>query len=80
MRLTDLDVWCKRARPYLYYEDQRGQSYTLDASGKPRQYIRRLLAAQVGIGQQWDWRRHPFKRKILRTLAHWHRAHRGGAK
>lgn len=46
--------------PYLYLSPRPGEHLLWPAAGFARQYVRRVCAAQHGIGGQFDWRDHPF--------------------
>ena len=52
---------------YLLFYD--GEEYYVSTSELvPSQYFRQLLAQEAGIGEKWDWRKHPFKTNIQTTL------------
>jgi diadenosine tetraphosphate (Ap4A) HIT family hydrolase len=46
--------------PYLYLSPRPGEHLIWPSAGFARQYVRRVCAAQHGIGDQFDWRDHPF--------------------
>lgn len=46
--------------PYLYLSPRPGTHLIWPADGFARQYVRRVCASLHGIGEQFDWRDHPF--------------------
>ena len=46
--------------PYMYLSPRPGEHLLWPAVGFARQYVRRVCAAQHGLGDQFDWRDHPF--------------------
>ena len=46
--------------PYLYLSPRRGEHLLWPSAGFARQYVRRVCAAQHGVGDKFDWRDHPF--------------------
>lgn len=46
--------------PYLYLSPRPGEHLLWPSAGFSRQYVRRICAAQCGVGDQYDWRDHPF--------------------
>lgn len=53
---------------YFYYENQRKEQYIFELNERvPSQYLRQVIAAQVGVPENWDWRAFPFRDKVLRT-------------
>jgi diadenosine tetraphosphate (Ap4A) HIT family hydrolase len=46
--------------PYLYLSPRPGQHLLWSSAGFSRQYVRRVCAAQHGMGDKFDWRDHPF--------------------
>ncbi|WP_225855125.1 hypothetical protein [Micromonospora noduli] len=60
---------------YLYLSIRPNEHLIWGARGFPRQFVRRVTARLHGIGDQYDWRDHPFHEaqqdtlRILRTAA-----------
>jgi len=61
--------------PYLYLSPRPSEHLLWPSAGFARQYVRRVCAAQHGVGDQFDWRDHPFEANqaltvtMLRTAA-----------
>jgi diadenosine tetraphosphate (Ap4A) HIT family hydrolase len=67
--VTDLHCQAACGIPYLYYEDASGQSYVFDVSVElPSQYLRRLLAKQLGVSDRWNWRVFPEVERLRATV------------
>jgi diadenosine tetraphosphate (Ap4A) HIT family hydrolase len=47
--------------PYLYLSPRPGEHRLWSSAGFARQYVRRVCAALHGVGDQYDWRDHPFE-------------------
>lgn len=56
--LTDLPEVVES--PYLYLSPRPGEHLIWPSAGFARQYVRRVCAALHGVGDQYDWRDHPF--------------------
>jgi diadenosine tetraphosphate (Ap4A) HIT family hydrolase len=54
---------------YLYLSPRTGEHYYWPSAGFARQFVRRICAEQLGIGEFFDWRDHPFTANGERTLA-----------
>ncbi len=54
---------------YLYLSPRRDEHYYWPSAGFARQFVRRVVADQLGLGAQYDWRDHPFTAHGQRTLA-----------
>ena len=46
--------------PYLYLSPRPGEHLLWPSAGFARQYVRRVCAAQHGVGEKFDWRDHSF--------------------
>jgi diadenosine tetraphosphate (Ap4A) HIT family hydrolase len=46
--------------PYLYLSPRPGEHLLWPSARFSRQYVRRVCAAQHGVGGEFDWRDHPF--------------------
>ncbi|MFI8991569.1 HIT family protein [Streptomyces antimycoticus] len=53
---------------YLYLSPRPGQHYHWHSAGFARQFVRRVCADQLGLGEYFDWRDHPFTANRDRTL------------
>jgi diadenosine tetraphosphate (Ap4A) HIT family hydrolase len=59
--------------PYLYLRHHDGRSYLCDAPKAKAQHLRRELASQLGIGDQWDWSLFPGDDHMVATIRDFHR-------
>ncbi|MFF3675932.1 hypothetical protein ACFYYS_18410 [Streptomyces sp. NPDC002120] len=61
-RLSSLvDLPAAAETSYLYLSPRPGEHHYWPADGRfARQFVRRVVANQLGIGEQYDWRDHPF--------------------
>jgi len=55
--------------PYLYLSPRPGEHFLWPSKGFARQYVRRVCAAQYGMGDKFDWRDHPFHDNQALTIA-----------
>lgn len=53
--LTDLTQFCDHRQSYLFFEDQEGQMYACSVEEVPSQYIRRIMAREMGKPNEWDY-------------------------
>lgn len=69
-RLTGLaDLPAVADGSYLYLSPRPGEHYFWPSAGFARQFVRRVVADQLGIGERYDWRDHPFTAHGQRTFA-----------
>jgi diadenosine tetraphosphate (Ap4A) HIT family hydrolase len=54
--------------PYLYLSPEPGVHLAWPAAGFPRQFVRRVCAAILGMPDRYDWRDHPFEPTMRTTL------------
>lgn len=54
---------------YVYLSPRPGEHYYWPSAGFPRQFVRRVCADQLGIGEFYDWRDHPFTAHSEHTFA-----------
>ncbi|MEU4496914.1 hypothetical protein OG729_14730 [Streptomyces sp. NBC_00210] len=54
---------------YLYLSPRPGEHYYWLSAGFARQFVRRVCAYELGIGEYFDWRDHPFTAHRERTFA-----------
>lgn len=54
--------------PYVYLSPRPGEHLIWPSAGFARQYVRRVCAAQHGVGDQFDWRDHPFEANQALTV------------
>lgn len=62
--LKTLREYYARGVPYLYFQSSEGEEYMFEAPALPRQYMRVVLAAEMGCPQEWDWRQRPHKTSV----------------
>ncbi|WP_219636067.1 hypothetical protein [Streptomyces sp. AJS327] len=55
--------------PYLYLSPRPGEHYYWPSAGFARQFVRRVCADELGIGDFFDWRDHPFTENREHTFA-----------
>jgi len=73
--LSDLLVLQASQTPYIWYRTSIGASATYKAPILPRQYMRQVIAAELGGGYEWDWRREPYMDNIRNLVDKIGRAH-----
>jgi diadenosine tetraphosphate (Ap4A) HIT family hydrolase len=67
--LIELQDQIRREMAYIFYEDTHGNKYVYDVDETlPCQFMRRLIASKLGLGNRWDWRLYPAKQELLDTL------------
>jgi len=54
----------KKQRPYLFFENIKGDMFACNANPVPSQYIRQIIASKLDLYDKWDWRQYPFLDKI----------------
>jgi diadenosine tetraphosphate (Ap4A) HIT family hydrolase len=70
MRLSSIvDLPAAANGSYLYLSPKPGEHLLWPSAGFARQFVRRVCAAQLGVGDQFDWRDHPFTANHDRTFA-----------
>ncbi len=62
--LKDLMGVHEQKVPYLYIASQELGHHAYAAPILPRQYLRQVMASEIGVPEQWDWREHPFIQNI----------------
>lgn len=65
--------------PYVYLSPEPGRHLLWPSAGFARQYVRRVCAALHGVGDQYDWRDHPFDANGETTISMLREALRPGA-
>jgi len=55
--------------PYFFVELPTRERYVFDAPQAPSQFLRRLLAAEAGVPEKWNWRIYPEFERMQSTLA-----------
>lgn len=53
---------------YLFIKDSDGKQFLLKPQIYPSQYVRQVIAANIGIPHLWDWREHPQQDLVLSTI------------
>jgi diadenosine tetraphosphate (Ap4A) HIT family hydrolase len=70
VELTTLSEISKRGAglsSYLLYQDLNARPYVFDTGNLPSQYMRKLLADELG-NQNWDWRTAGREERLLTTI------------
>jgi diadenosine tetraphosphate (Ap4A) HIT family hydrolase len=64
-----IDLRSAGGEPYVYLSPAPGEHYFWSAAANafPRQFARRVCAAQMGMGDQYDWRDFPHAENMART-------------
>jgi len=65
--LSDLGKQSKGMAAYLFYADSRSRAYLFDTPTLESQYMRKALAANLGV-HDWDWRTAGREGRLLATL------------
>jgi diadenosine tetraphosphate (Ap4A) HIT family hydrolase len=65
--LNDIRSGTEHLPAYLFYQNPQGRSYVFDTGSLPSQYMRRLLAEELG-NPEWDWRSAGREERLLNTL------------
>jgi diadenosine tetraphosphate (Ap4A) HIT family hydrolase len=69
-RLTSLaDLPATADGSYVYLSPRPGEHYYWPSAGFARQFVRRVCADALGVGDLFDWRDHPFTAHRERTFA-----------
>jgi diadenosine tetraphosphate (Ap4A) HIT family hydrolase len=55
--------------PYLYLQDEAGGSWLARSEEIPSQFFRRLIAAEQGRPEEFDWKRFPHRETLSLTLS-----------
>jgi diadenosine tetraphosphate (Ap4A) HIT family hydrolase len=54
--------------PYMYLSPTNRTHLLWEAAGFPRQFVRRVCADLLGLGDRYDWRDHTFPQNMKETL------------
>jgi diadenosine tetraphosphate (Ap4A) HIT family hydrolase len=65
---AELKEQADRNAPYFLVETREGDRLVFDAPNAPSQYLRRLLAAGLGVPQRWNWRSFPESDRVVSTV------------
>ncbi len=67
--LLALKTQFKSGNPYFFYENPTGQRYIFSITEIiPSQYIRKIIAAKLGMRDKWDWKKYPEIEKFSKTI------------
>ena len=55
-------------QPYLYYENQHGKKFIFDVYNLKSQYLRKVIALELGLKERWDWGVWWGEKEMLNTL------------
>jgi ATP adenylyltransferase len=68
-RLSQLFRYAAGGNAYLYYEDVRGDGISAVADAPiPSQLFRRILSAELGRPDEWDWRQNPGMDRLVSAI------------
>jgi hypothetical protein len=62
--IKDLANFNQDKIPYIYYETSNNIKNVFEAPILPRQYMRQVVAKEIGCCRDWDWREKPFLESI----------------
>jgi ATP adenylyltransferase len=54
---------------YLFLQDNSGRRFVYHAGIVPSQYIRKIIATELGMPERWHWREYPGVEELKRTMA-----------
>jgi hypothetical protein len=66
--LHDLRGQRRLNQSYLYFENQRQENFIIRDASVPSQYLRRVIADELGLSDLWDWAAFPFEMNARATL------------
>ena len=66
--LKDLRGPTFQLQAYLAFEDTRGVLTAYLVGPIPSQFMRQLLAAEIGLLDRYDWRQYPGSEEVLQTI------------
>jgi diadenosine tetraphosphate (Ap4A) HIT family hydrolase len=66
--MTVLASAYRAGRSYLFYENNEGESSMYDVSVLPSQYMRMLLAQELGMLERYDWRSYSGREELRSFL------------
>ena len=67
--LESLKQQSESRMPYLFFEDNEGKRYLFNVTSTiPSQYIRQLIAVNIGRQERWDWRSYYGLDEMVRTI------------
>lgn len=67
--ILELNQCFKKQKPYLYYQNTRGERYIIESNNTPSQFLRKVSAEALGIiDESWNWRIEPGCDNIRGTM------------
>lgn len=66
--VVDLKDSIKNKKSYVYINDSDCAQYLIQGDLVPSQYMRQIIAKELGVFEKWDWRHHFGTRNIKETL------------
>ena len=66
--LREIAAQVRANESYLYFETQKRDRFVITRSTIPSQYMRRLIATEIGLPDQWDWAVFDFEYNARATL------------
>ena len=68
---NQIKIQLKRGRPYIFYESNEGERYLFDVNEDlPSQYMRRVIAKNIGQEDRWDWRKCMGLDELVKTIGY----------
>jgi inosine/xanthosine triphosphate pyrophosphatase family protein/diadenosine tetraphosphate (Ap4A) HIT family hydrolase len=68
-RMRELAALRDRRQAYLFLQSNEGSRLVYETGIVPSQYIRRIIAAHLGMPERWHWREYLGLEELKRTLA-----------
>lgn len=67
--LKELKKFFKDEKPYLFFQTPSGQRFCYEVQGRlESQYLRKIIAENIGRSRYWNWRYYPRTKCFLKTL------------
>lgn len=58
----------EKNKPYLFVQDNNGNRYIYDVEVVPSQYIRQIIAKELGMPEKWHWREYIGEKEFMDTI------------
>lgn len=66
--LKELQEQKIKNKPYLFVQDNNKDRYIYEVEVIPSQYIRQIIAKELGIGNRWHWRSYIGEQEFMDTI------------
>jgi diadenosine tetraphosphate (Ap4A) HIT family hydrolase len=66
--LSESVKYIEDKKPYLYYNTQQRESLITTNDNIPSQLFRKALAFNMGLPDEYDWKKYPFTENIHKTI------------